>query len=197
MRRRIIEAVAALAIIAVVTWIAISQTKILASLRNQPVAAAPNPIPIQPPVSIPPLEISKTSPEAMAELKATAQHGDPSAQYAMGAKYASGEGVPQDYSMAARWFTLAAKKGYAPAQGMLGAYYWSGRGVTKDLKKAYFWSVLARDGNDEISRDRVETLIPRMSRDELLEVQQRVHDWNLKHAVVTAAVASPATSASR
>ena len=195
MRRRIIEAVAALAILAVVAWIVISQTKILASLRQPPVAAAPSPI--QPPVSIPPPEIPKMSPEALAELKATAQHGDPSAQYAMGAKYASGEGVAQDYSTAARWFTLAAKKGYAPAQGMLGAYYWSGRGVTKDLKKAYFWSLLAREGNDEISRDRVETLTPRMNRDELLEVQQRVHDWNLKHAVVTAAVSSPGTAASR
>jgi TPR repeat protein len=119
---------------------------------------------------------------SLEDVKAAAQAGEPSAQYAMGARYATGESVPLDYAAAARWFTLAAKKGYAPAQGMLGAYYWSGRGLRKDLKQAYFWSVLARDGNDEISKDRVDSLVAQLNRDEMLQVQQLVRDWYRKHS---------------
>jgi TPR repeat protein len=128
------------------------------------------------------MDDGKTESPSLQELKAAAQDGEPSAQYAMGARYATGEGVSQDYAAAARWFTLAAKKGYAPAQGMLGAYYWSGRGLRKDLKQAYFWSVLARDGNDEISKDRVDSLVAQLNRDEMLQVQQLVRDWYRKHS---------------
>ena len=194
--RRLLEATAGVAVIAAVGWLVITQTKTLASLRQVRSAASLS-IPASIPAEVPHLAPAPTAEEKLAELKSSAEKGDPVAEYGMGARFATGEGVAQDYAAAARWFRLAANKGYAPAQGMMGAYYWSGRGVTKDLKKAYFWSVLARDGNDEISRDRVETLTPRMNRDELLEVQQRVHDWNLKHAVVTAAVSSPGTAASR
>jgi len=197
--RRAIEAVAGFAVVGAVTWLIGSQTKTLASLRQPaPVAttqiqaevphlgasaaepasivvgsAATKPSPAR-------IDDDKTEP-SLQELKAAAQDGEPSAQYAMGARFATGEGVAQDYAAAARWFTLAAKKGYAPAQGMLGAYYWSGRGLHKDLKQAYFWSVLARDGNDEISKDRVDSLVAQLNRDEMLQVQQLVRDWYRKH----------------
>jgi putative methionine-R-sulfoxide reductase with GAF domain len=200
--RRAIEAVAALTVIGAVTWLIFSQGKTLASLR-QLSAVATNQIPAEVPhLSASPAETAamvvgsrgtkpnpaellddgKTESSSFEELKAAAQDGEPSAQYAMGARYATGEGVPQDYATAARWFTQAAKKGYAPAQGMLGAYYWSGRGLRKDLKQAYFWSVLARDGNDEISKDRVDSLVAQLNRDEMLQVQQLVRDWYRKHS---------------
>jgi hypothetical protein len=50
------------------------------------------------------------------------------------------------------------------------------------LKQAYFWSVLARDGNDEISKDRVDSLVPQLDRNEMLQVQQLVRDWYRKHS---------------
>jgi hypothetical protein len=190
-----------------VTWLIFSQTKILASLR-QPSAVATTQIPAEVPhLSAPPTvpaairgveaipdaaksDRANTDPSSLEELKSAAQAGEPSAQYAMGARFAIGEGVSQDYATAARWFTLAAKKGYAPAQGMLGAYYWSGRGLRKDLKQAYFWSVLARDGNDEISKDRVESLVAQLNRNEMLQVQELVRDWYRKHSGITPVTAA-------
>ena len=192
--RRGLEAVAALVVVGAVAWLVVSQSRTLASLRH-PGAASPSAIAARPlqAVSAPSgatavvttagtglPAVSDTS-QSLEELKSAAQAGDAAAQYAMGARYAVGEGVPQDYATAARWFTLSAKKGYARAQGMLGAYYWSGRGLQKDLKKAYFWSVLARDGNDEISKDRVDSLVAQLDRPQMLEVQQLVREWYRKH----------------
>ena len=68
------------------------------------------------------------------------------AQFAVGAKYATGEEVKQDYGEAVKWFSKAAEQGHVVAQAMLGAYYMAGRGVPQDLSKAYFWSSLARAG---------------------------------------------------
>jgi len=205
--RRALEAVAAIAVMGAVTWLILSQTKILGSLR-QPSVVATTQIPAEVPhLSAPPTvpaairgveampdaaksDGANTDASSLEELKSAAQDGEPSAQYAMGARYATGEGVSQDYATAARWFTLSAKKGYAPAQGMLGAYYWSGRGLRKDLKQAYFWSVLARDGNDEISKDRVESLVAQLNRNEMLQVQELVRDWYRKHSGI-----SPVTAA--
>jgi putative methionine-R-sulfoxide reductase with GAF domain len=197
---RALAAVAAVAVIGTVTWLVVSQTKTLASLRQPPVGAdtlihaeVPHSTAASVESATPGNGLAGLKPSpakldeakslsALAELKAAAQAGEPSAQYAMGARYATGEGVTQDYATAARWFTLAAKKGYAPAQGMMGAYYWSGRGVGKDLKKAYFWSVLARDGNDVISKDRVDSLVPQLTRNDMLQVQQLVREWYRKHS---------------
>ncbi len=197
--RRVLEGVAAIAVIAAVTWLVMSQTKTLTSLQQQPAAATtqiqpqvPHAMPVSAEVGNETGKITDGKPatDSLADLKAAAQDGDLSAQYAVGARYASGEGVPQDYAAAARWFTLAAKKGYAPAQGMLGACYWSGRGVPKDLKQAYFWSVLARDGKDEISKDRVDALVARLNRSQMLEVQQLVRDWYRKQAASPQAASS-------
>ena len=174
--RRALEGVAALVVIGAVAWLVIWQTKTLAALKQPPTPVPAATIPAE----VPHVDPVPVAPESLADLKKAAQAGDVSAQYAVGAKYAAGEGVAQDYAAAARWFTLAAKKGYAPAQGMLGAYYWSGRGVRKDLKQAYFWSVLARDGKDEISKDRVDALVARLNRSEMLEVQLRIRDWYSK-----------------
>ena len=45
------------------------------------------------------------------------------AQNGLGIMYAKGEGVPQDYSKALKWFGLAADKGDAGAQYNLGLMY--------------------------------------------------------------------------
>jgi hypothetical protein len=179
--RRNLERAAVLVVIVAATWLVISQTKTLASVKRPP-AAATSQIHLQVPHEVyVPVQVVDPTPVSWVDLKDSAQKGDASAQYAVGARYASGEGVLEDHAAAARWFTLAAKKGFAPAQGMLGACYWSGRGVPKDLKLAYFWSLLARDGKDEISKDRVDSLLGRLRRSERLEVQKRVQDWNRKH----------------
>ncbi len=114
-------------------------------------------------------------------LRASAQIGDARAQFALGAKYATGEDVPQDFGEAARWFEQAAEQGHVLAQSTLGAYYWVGRGVPADLKKAYFWSVLARAGGDEPSKYRMDGLRSRLSREDVLQVQHQANQWLKQH----------------
>jgi hypothetical protein len=114
-------------------------------------------------------------------LRNLAEQGDPAAQFALGARYATGEGVKQDYTEAVSWFTQAADRGHILAQATLGAYYWAGRGVSPDLTKAYFWSALAQAGGDQASKYRVAVLTSRMSRNEILAAQQQANEWLHNH----------------
>jgi len=123
-------------------------------------------------------------------LRKLAQQGDPAAQFALGARYATGEDVKQDYTEAVRWFSLAADRGHILAQATLGAYYWAGRGVQPNLTKAYFWSALAQAGGDQASKYRVAVLTSRMSRNEILAAQQQANDWLRNHQLAGKADAS-------
>lgn len=118
---------------------------------------------------------------SLEDLRKLAEQGDPAAQFAMGAHYATGEDVNQDYVEASRWFGKAAEQGNVPAQSALGAYYWVGRGVPRDLEKAYFWSILARAGGDETSKYRVAVLTSRMTRPQITTLQQQADNWLRQH----------------
>ena len=50
---------------------------------------------------------------ALRELKPLAENGVPRAQFYLGVMYAKGQGVPQDYTEAVRWYRLAADHGDA------------------------------------------------------------------------------------
>ena len=60
---------------------------------------------------------------------------------------AAGRGVRKDDAEAAKWFRIAADKGYAPAQNDLGFFYAQGRGVKKDDAEAVKWYRRAADQN--------------------------------------------------
>jgi hypothetical protein len=119
----------------------------------------------------------------LAGLRKLAERGDPAAEFALGARYATGEEVNQDYGEAVRWFSQAADRGHILAQATLGAYYWAGRGVPPDLTKAYFWSVLAQAGGDQASKYRVAVLASRMTRSQVLAAQQQANDWLRNHQI--------------
>ena len=75
-----------------------------------------------------------------------ANAGDAVAQYHLGWMYYFGEGVPQDYAEAVKWFRLAADQGYTVAQENLGFMYRDGQGVPQDDVETYAWfSVAAGD----------------------------------------------------
>jgi len=81
------------------------------------------------------------------EWKPLAEHGDASAQYTLGLMYARGDGVPQDYKTAVKWFRLAAEQGNALAQYNLGGMYARGDGVPRDYKTAVkWWRLAAKQG---------------------------------------------------
>jgi len=86
------------------------------------------------------------------EWKTLAQHGDLDAQFYLATLYREGKGVPQDYKIALRWFTLAAEQGNAEAQYNLGIMHSFGLGVVPDYKKAVKWYKLAAEQGDAFAQ---------------------------------------------
>ena len=71
-------------------------------------------------------------------------------QYRLGLKYDSGDGVPQDYAEAARWYRLSADQGYAKAQYNLGSMYDNGQGVEKSDEQAVYWFRKVSDSDSKM-----------------------------------------------
>ena len=126
----------------------------------------------------PPMKPSTTG---LPELMQLADQGDAAAQFALGVRYETGDGVPQDDQEAVRWFNEAAEQDDPGAQGMLGAYYSAGRSVPADPVTAYFWSILAKAGGDEASTSRAAMLALRLNRRQILDAQQQANNWRARH----------------
>jgi TPR repeat protein len=89
---------------------------------------------------------------ALRLIRPQANDGDAVAQYNLGLMYATGQGVSQDYVMAAIWLRKAAEQGYAFAQSNLGTLYRDGRGVPSDPAEAVAWFQKAADQGDPIAQ---------------------------------------------
>ena len=74
--------------------------------------------------------------------------GDAVAQYNLGVKYHEGQGVPQDYAEALKWYRKAAEQGLANAQYNIGILFEAGRGVPQDAAEAVKWYRLAAEQGD-------------------------------------------------
>ena len=145
---------------------------------TQPVQAAPAPAPAAE------TKARKSLPKPPKDLEGTrkrAEVGDPYEQAALATRYATGEDVPQDYSMAVRWYLKAAEQGHVSAQDALGSYFWMGRGVPKDVTKAYFWSVLARAEGKETSKVRVALMTAQLTRAQSVAIQQEANRFLRQH----------------
>ncbi len=73
------------------------------------------------------------------EAKKSAEHGDLEAQLTLGIMYDLGQGVPQNYTEALKWYRLAANQGNAVAQNNLGILYLNAQGTPQDLSEAARW----------------------------------------------------------
>lgn len=85
------------------------------------------------------------------------------AQFDLGMMYATGNGVTQDYAVAAYWWNKAAKQGDSKSQWFLGLLYATGFGVNQNYVRATMWYNIAMWGglsDAEKSRAQIE---PRMS----------------------------------
>ncbi|HEV2186028.1 MAG TPA: tetratricopeptide repeat protein [Stellaceae bacterium] len=97
--------------------------------------------------SVAPLANAPSDPaQRLAYFQRGAQAGDPEAELQLAILYAKGEGVTQDYAIAAKWFRAAAEQGLARAQYDLGVLYERGRGVPTDAAQAASWYRKAADG---------------------------------------------------
>ncbi|WP_438279269.1 hypothetical protein, partial [Nitrobacter sp.] len=81
------------------------------------------------------------------KLRTAALHGDATAAYEIGARYAEGKGVAVNYAEAAKWYDRAAQAGVVPAMFRLGTLHEKGLGVTKDIDAArrYYMQAAERD----------------------------------------------------
>lgn len=76
-----------------------------------------------------------------------AAHGDLAAQYNLGLRYESGDGVLENRALAMGWINKAAEGGYAAAQCKLASTYESA-GRRENLETAIYWYHLAGNGGN-------------------------------------------------
>jgi TPR repeat protein len=116
-----------------------------------------------------------------AKVRSAAEQGSTRAQRLLGVMYSSGQGVPQDYSVAAQWFQKAAEGGDRVAYVDLGVLYRQGLGVPKDPVAAYTWFSLAAEKGDDYSKTALPPLASAMSAQQLSDAQERAADWTRRH----------------
>ena len=105
------------------------------------------------------------------ELIRLAEQGDRDAQYNLGVTYSKGEGVPQDYKAAVKWFTFAAEKGLAEAQYNLGVMYRLGAGVILDNVYAHMWFNIAGSNGVESAAAARDAVANRLTKADLTRAQ--------------------------
>ena len=77
----------------------------------------------------------RLKPEIVRDVEET----DPNKQFQIGYRHATGEGVPQDYQEAIKWFFKAAESNQLEAIAWIGYSYTNGWGVDSDLDEALVW----------------------------------------------------------
>jgi TPR repeat protein len=70
--------------------------------------------------------------------------------------YLFGEGVPQDYAEAVKWYRKVAEQGDDVAQFKLGQMYEEGKGVQKDMTEATKWIRKAAEQGHEYAKEWLE-----------------------------------------
>ena len=141
----------------------------------------PRPEPAQPAPQATPSPATVQGFPTLDQIRTRADQGDASAQFTLGTRYATGQDVTQDFSVAARWFQKAAEQGLVIAQDALGNYYWAGRGVSKNITQAYYWSVLASRGGNQASELRVQVLAPQLTPEQAHSIQRSAEEFFKQH----------------
>jgi Sel1 repeat len=77
-----------------------------------------------------------------------AEQGDAKAEANLGNMYSHGQGVPQDYAEAVRWYRKAADQGDPEGQDGLAFMYSQGEGVPQDLAESLRWCRKAANQGD-------------------------------------------------
>lgn len=124
---------------------------------------------------------------ALRLIRPAATQGNAVAAHYMGLMYAEGQAVERDPTRAAASFRFAADKGYAPAQVKIAEFYTTGWGVPRDPVQAVKWYTLAADAlpasqikaRDDVLARR-EKLTRGMNREQLMDAQRQIWDWQPK-----------------
>jgi uncharacterized protein len=109
-------------------------------------------------------------------LSMAAKQGQPDAQVSLGQIYENGEGVPQDYGMAAYWYRKAADHtldlgGAGVGANSLVQLYQDGHATSQDYVFVYLSYAYAQD------KDGMQEVAHKMSASQLADAQRRVREW--------------------
>jgi TPR repeat protein len=101
--------------------------------------------------------------------------------------YDDGDGVPQDYAEALKWYRKAADQGNASAQFNLGKMYDNGQGVPQDYVQAHLWLNLAASqfsASEKEKRDHAikyrNLVTSKMTPAQIGEAQKLAREWKPK-----------------
>ncbi len=99
----------------------------------------------------------------------------------LGFMYNNGEGVPQNYAEAAKWYRRAAEQGQAEAQASLGAAYAMGSGVLQDYLLAHMWfNLAAGQGHAGALKARIAIEEAYLTPAQIAEAQRLAREWKSK-----------------
>ena len=104
--------------------------------------------------------------------KRLAEGGGKLAQYLIGNAYRNGDGVPQDYKQAVKWYSKSAEQGVVSAQFNLSNMYYNGEGVIKDYVTAYAWLGVAKANELAVAVKFLDIVRKTMSKDQIAEGQK-------------------------
>ena len=104
--------------------------------------------------------------------KRLAEGGGKLAQYLIGNAYRNGDGVPQDYKQAVKWYSKSAEQGVVSAQFNLSNMYYNGEGVIKDYVTAYAWLGVAKANGLAVAVKSLDIVRKTMSKDQIAEGQK-------------------------
>ena len=118
--------------------------------------------------------------EAFKWFKQAAEHGYVDAEAELGRCYEDGDGVEQDYVLAAHWYRRAAEHvpnlgGAGQGRNNLGNLYVAGLGVPKDYVRAFMWFSLAG------IEAQVASVKFDMTPAQILQAQQMTDEWKKNH----------------
>ena len=101
--------------------------------------------------------------------------------------YEKGQGVPQDFTEASKWYRRAAEQGLPEAQVNLGVLYYDGRGVPQDYVLAHMWLSLAASRYPASFRKNVQDIVhyreivdAKMTPAQIAEAERLARKWRPK-----------------
>jgi uncharacterized protein len=110
-----------------------------------------------------------------------AEERDARAQTYLGVMYLRGQGVPQNFAVAAYWMQLASSAGIPTAQYFFGLMYDKGQGVPRDFVLAQAWLNLAVAHAEPRLRDRWvlirNAVASKMTEAQLAEARRLAYEW--------------------
>ena len=106
-----------------------------------------------------------------------AEQGHAKSQSILGEMYSNGQGVPQDYKEAVKWWKLSAEQGRASAQYNLGVMYEKGQGVPQDYVLAHMWFNLSSSNGVKNGTEGRNMAEKKMSTQQIEKAQELARNW--------------------